>query len=157
MMNRLFAVAAVAGLALAGLAPAAAEADLLGSLKEGEVALKSAGPLAFGPQGILFVGDPQAAALYAIDTGDRDATAGKASPKVEGIDEKAASLLGTDAKGIAIKDIAVNPISGNTYLSVARGTGPKAAAVILKVTPAGKISELDLKKARSSNAAIANA
>ena len=31
----------------------------------------SAGPLAFGPEGVLFIGDPQGAAIFAIDTGDR--------------------------------------------------------------------------------------
>ena len=49
--------------------------------------MKSAGPLAFGPQGILFVGDPLAATIYAIDTADRTASESKASPKVEGIDD----------------------------------------------------------------------
>ncbi|MBY0232858.1 MAG: hypothetical protein K2W96_26545, partial [Gemmataceae bacterium] len=155
MFNRLCAFA-VAALALAGAARAA-EAEPLPSLKEGEVALKSAGPLAFGPQGILFVGDPQAATLYALDTGDRDATAGKGKPSVEDIGGKIAALLGTEGGEVQIKDIAVNPISGNTYLSVARGKGPKAAAVLLKVTPKGDLSELDLKKIKSANVEIAGA
>ena len=46
---------------------------------------------------------PQAATLYAIDTGDRDATAGKGKPSVAGLGEKLASLLGIDAKDILIK------------------------------------------------------
>ena len=40
-------------------------------LKKGEVELQSARSLAFGPDGILFVGDAQAATVYAIDTGGR--------------------------------------------------------------------------------------
>ncbi len=33
--------------------------------------MKSAGPLAFGPEGVLFVGDTAGAAIFAIETGDR--------------------------------------------------------------------------------------
>src|SRR5262249_6692915 len=119
------------------------KADLLKSLKEGEVTLKSSGPLAFGPQGILFIGDPAAAKLYAIDTGDRDATAGKDSPKVDDLGGKIASLLGTEASAIKVNDIAVNRTSGNTYLAVGRG-GRGGSAVVLKVTPTGKITEVSL-------------
>ncbi len=157
MLHRLSAFAAVAALAMAfGHSPAAEEADPLASLKEGEVALKSAGALAFGPKGVLFIADPAGAAIVAVDTGDRDATAGKDMPKVEDLGGKIAAALGTEEADISIKDIAVNPISGNTYLSVARGKGPKAAAVILKVTPAGKISELGLKKIKNASAKLPN-
>ncbi|MCH8830480.1 MAG: hypothetical protein IID45_12965, partial [Planctomycetes bacterium] len=39
-------------------------------LKEGTPDLKSAGPLAFGPGGILFVGDTTGAAVFALQTTD---------------------------------------------------------------------------------------
>src|SRR6185369_11900125 len=94
-------------LAAAGTA-AAAEGGY--GLKKGTPDLKSAGPLAFGPDGVLFVGDPQGGAIFAIDTGDK--SSGGGAIKVEKIDEKVASLLGTDAKGIQINAIAVNPASG---------------------------------------------
>jgi hypothetical protein len=158
MLYRLSAFAAVAMLALAlGQAPAADEADPLASLKEGGATLKSAGPLAFGPKGILFVGDTAAAAIAAIDTGDRDPSAGKEQPKVEDLAGKIAAALGTEEADILIKDMAVNSISGNTYLSVARGKGPTAPAVLLKVTPSGKITELDIKKARGAVASLPEA
>ena len=41
-------------------------------------------------------------------------------------------MLGTNAKGIKITDLAVNPASGNAYLSVARGSGPDASPAILR-------------------------
>ena len=63
-----FALLAIAGLVVAANSVRAESPTA--SLKSGEFELKSAGPLAFGPEGILFVGDPQAAAIYAIDTGD---------------------------------------------------------------------------------------
>ena len=53
-----------------------AEADF--GLKSGTVDLKSAGPLAFGPNGILLIGDPLGAAIYAVDTGDHTMTSGPA-------------------------------------------------------------------------------
>ena len=51
--------------------PVALGAERAGGLKEGKPDLKSAGPLAFGPDGILFVGDTAGAALFAIDTGEK--------------------------------------------------------------------------------------
>src|SRR5262249_28274134 len=57
---------------------------------------------------------------------------------------------------VQVKDLAVNPISGTTYLSVARGRGPGAAPVILRVSREGKLSELKLSNVKSSRAAIPN-
>jgi hypothetical protein len=155
MMKRLCALVALA--VLAGQAPAK-DADLTASLTKGTVELKSAGPLAFGPQGVLFVGDPQAATIYAIDTGDRTAADDtKSRPTVEGIDGKIGSLLGAEAATIQIKDLAVNPISGTTYLSVARGRGPDATPVLISVTRTGKLAEVSLKDVKSAKATIENA
>jgi hypothetical protein len=158
MLRRLSALAVLAALFAVALHPVvAADADPAASLTKGTVDLKSAGPLAFGPQGILFIGDPQAAMIYAVDTGDRSAPESRARPDVKGIDEKVAGLLGTEAKGIRISDLAVNPISGNTYLSVARGTGPKAAAVIVRVSRDGKLSEFSLRDVKSASTSIPKA
>ena len=116
-----FIMAAVLMAAL--LAGSSRAADLTLSLKMGTPDIKSAGPLAFGPDGVLFVGDRQAAAIFAIDTGDR--TPAPAGPfKVQGIDEKIAAMLGTEAKQISLNALAVNPASGRAYLSVSRGRGP---------------------------------
>ena len=40
--------------------------------------------------------------------------------------ERCCELLGIDAKQLRIADMAVNPISGTTYLSVSRGRGADA-------------------------------
>jgi len=156
MLRRLLPVFALAGLALlAGLPLAsAAESDLLGTLKEGGVQLKSAGALAFAPQGILLVGDNAAAAIYAVDTGDRTSATSTTGPKVEGLKDKIATLLDTEGKEIDVRDLAVNPISGNAYLSVSRGRGTDARAVIVRVTPDGKLSELSLKDAKSARTSL---
>ncbi len=134
---------------------AAVAADL--GLKEGAPDLKSAGPLAFAPEGVLLVGDAVNAAVYAIDTGDTSGSPASVKLNVEGINEKIAALLGTTAADILINDLAVNPLSGNAYLSVSRGRGPDAAAVLLKVDGSGKISELSLKQVKFAKAALPNA
>ena len=147
---------AVLALMAAALCAAPVQADLTDSLKQGTPDLKSAGPLAFGPEGILFIGDPQGAAIFAIDTGDRT-TASEGKFKLVDIDGKIASLLGTDVKEIMVNDLAVNPASGNAYLSLSRGKGPNAIPVVLKTDSKGKLEEVNLKNVKFAKATLPNA
>lgn len=149
-----YALLILAAAVLAGSATAAE--SLTSSLKAGSPELKSAGPLAFGPEGILFVGDPKTGTIYAIDTGDRTAPSTSDRPMVEQLDQKIASLLGTEAGQIQVRDMAVNPISGNTYLSVARGRGPDATPVLLRVGRDGKVSEFALKDVKQAQAKLSS-
>ena len=126
-------------------------------LKLGSPDLKSAGPLAFGPDGILFVGDPTGAAVFAIETGDTSGNPAGVKLNIEGINEKIAGMLGTTASYILINDLAVNPASGNVYLSVSRGRGPDAAAVLLRVDTSEKIAEVSLKQVKFDKAELSNA
>src|ERR1700676_4702928 len=76
----------------------------IAGLTTGKAPLKSAGPLAFGPDGVLFVGDSAGAAIVAIDT--KDSKARSAAPiDVKSINEKVAALLGTSKDQILINDI----------------------------------------------------
>ena len=143
-------------LAIALCAGAVQAADL-DSLKKGTPDIKSAGPLAFGPEGILFVGDPMGAAIFAIDTNDRPSSPATGALKVDKIDERVAAALGTKADEVRINDLAVSPVSGNAYLSVARGKGADAAPVILRVDRKAKIEEVPLKDVMFAKAAIPNA
>jgi len=144
-------------LAAALFAPVARAADPSASLKRGTPDLKSAGPMAFGPDGILFVGDTTGAALFAIDTGDRSRTEKPAAIKVENISKKIADMLGTRPQQVRINDLAINPLSGNAYLSVSRGRGPDASPLIFRVNGDGKLEELSLENARFARADIPNA
>ncbi len=135
---------------------AAVSADFSSSLKSGKADLKSAGALAFGPDGVLFVGDSVGAAIFALDTQDR-AKGAVGAVEIKGINEKIASLLGATADQILINDMAVNPVSHKVYLSVSRGRGPDAAAVILRVDRMGKIEEFSLENVRYSRVALPNA
>lgn len=139
------------------LAASANAADLSASLTKGTVELKSAGPLAFGPEGILFVGDTKGATIFAIATEDTTAPKAFEKFKIEGVNEKIGNLLGVDSKGIAINDMAANPLSGNIYFSVTRGKDADAQPVIVRVDPKGKISELALKDVKFSKVTFENA
>lgn len=135
--------------------PALAAANLTANLKTGKAAIKSAGPLAFGPDGLLFVADAADAAVYAIDT--QDTKSGAPAADVQAINEKVAAFLGTAPDQILINDVAINPVSKKAYLSVARGRGPDAAAVILRVDSKGKIEELGLDSVKFAKVALPNA
>ena len=98
-----------------------AQAESKFGLKEGSPDLKSAGALAFGPDGILFVADAQQATVFALDTQDTSGDPTGAKFEIKGLRKALADMLGTRARGISINDLAVNPQSGNLYLSVSRG------------------------------------
>lgn len=120
-------------------------------LKEGTPDLKSAGPMVFGPDGIVFVGDTKAAAIFAIDTGDASGEPAKAKPNVEGVSKKLNALLGS-SQSAKINDLAVNPLSGNVYLSVTNGE----QASLVKIDGTGKLSAVSLKKVKFAKATLPN-
>lgn len=124
---------------------------------EGKLELKSVGPLAFGPDGVLFVADTKAAAIVAIATGDAKAVNGSPMLKVEGINQKIAALLGTTADQILIVDLAINPLSHNAYLSVSRGRGADAMPVLIRVKTDGKLDVLSLDNAKYSRVDLPDA
>jgi len=120
----------------------------------GKATLKSAGALAFGPDGILLVGDSLGASIVALDVDDHAKANAGGTLEVKGINEKAAAMLGTTADQITIQDVAVNPISKNVYLSISRGKGPDAVPVILRVDAAGKLSEVSLDNIKHSSVTL---
>ena len=144
------AVAVCLSAALAvGVTAARKPASPLADLPSGRVQLMSAGALAFGPDGILFVGDNAAGTVVAIDTQDRTPVA-SATINVEGVDAKIAALVGVTPDQILVNYMKVNPISKNVYLSVARGQGPSATAMIIRVDPSGNITNVALDNVRHS-------
>jgi hypothetical protein len=139
-------------------APAPLPTDWTAGFQEGKPALKSAGQLAFGPEGILFVADTKAAAVLAIATNDKQApAAGAKAPAVDDINTKIAALLGTSSEEILINDLAVNPLSKKAYLAVSRGRGPDAAPVIVRVSAGGDLEAVSLDKVKFSRAELPDA
>ena len=107
-------------------------------------ALKSGGPLAFGPDAVLFIADNRGAAIYALQMGDRLSGGAPGTKDVAEIDHKIAALLGTDAREIAINDLAIHPASKNAFISVSRGRGADAMPVLLRVDGDGQIDVVPL-------------
>ena len=156
-VRMLAATAIVGALAAAGLVTAAVAAPTPTPSAAAKVStLQSAGPMAFAPNGVLLIGDTAAASVVAVETGDT----AKAKPGKIDIDDlagKVAALLGTTKDQVAINDVAVNPISGSAYLSISRGLGPDAAAIILKADRAGKLTEVKVDALKHTSVSLLDA
>ena len=113
-------------------------------MKAGKAELKSAGPLAFAPDGVLLVGDSAGAAIFALDTGDSTKARAGINFEIKAINEKIAALLGTTPDQIMINDVAVNPMSKKVYIRSRAAAEPKRYPVILRPMPAGKLTEVSL-------------
>lgn len=125
-------------------------------LEEKSILLTSAGPLAFGPDGILFVSDPKSATIYAIDTkSHRPEKAGleKATYQLEDVQGALASLANGNAGDVAVADIAVDPEAGTLLMSVTVASRPGLAVVGLD----GKANLIKLDKVQASAIELPNA
>ena len=127
-------------------------------LKKGNADLMSAGPLAFGPDGILLVGDTKAATVFAIDTGDASGEPATISFAIKALNEKVADAVGGDAANvtindITINDIVVNPASGNLYISVSAN----GKAALVRINATGKLSNVKLEGIGVASVALPNA
>lgn len=138
---------AIVSVLLSGAAASAVE----WGLKEGAPEIQSAGPLAFGPDGILFVGDTKSATIFAIGTGDTKGDPAKVKLEVAGLNGKLAELL--KSSSATINDLAVNPNSGNVYLSVTADTKP----ALVRVEADGKLSQVSLAKVPFQKVTLPNA
>jgi hypothetical protein len=114
-------------------------------LQRGSVTLRSAGPITFGPDGVLFAADNTAATIHAIDMGRGTEPSGAEPFDLEHIDERVASYLGALVSDVAIHDLAVHPVTHDVYLSVQRGHGDDAIAVLVRIDPLdGSVTDVDL-------------
>ena len=125
------------------------------------VKLKSAGAMAFGPDNTLFIGDNKAGLVHAFELSNSNlddqsgyilgrAASFEGRTIISNINQAVAALLKTDLEDILINDMVVHKPSGQIFLSVHNGKGPKAQAVLLKVDK-GELKMVDLKKAKHSS------
>jgi hypothetical protein len=152
---------AITGLYALGLSTALLGCDVGASddpadASEGAV-LQSAGALEFGDNNVLFVGDREAGLVHAFDFEEgtfddqSDFVLGRAVTFegrniVKDIDAKLGSLLGIDPSEVLINDLVVHQPTKQLVLSVHRGTGPDAEALLFKVDQ-GELEQLDLEAA----------
>jgi len=102
-------------------------------LRVGTAELRSAGPITFGPDGILFLADNVAATVFAVDVADTALDPGSAPFDLADVNVRVASYLGCDPDDVVIRDVAVHPGSHHVYLSVQRGRGDAAQAVLVRI------------------------
>jgi hypothetical protein len=151
MKRRYYSVAAAVALLL--LIAAKQPASHPYGLVTGTPEIKSISSLAFGPDGILFIGDSKSAAVIAIDTKDKTAAEKATAVEIKNIDQKIASALGTDVKNIRIQDMVVNPLSKKIYIAVHSSDGTPA----LLTLEGDKVNAVSLKEIPFSTASIVNA
>jgi hypothetical protein len=127
------------------------------ALREGFVngtpEIKSINAMAFGPDGILFIGDSKSASVFAVDLKDNEKVEKAAPIEVKKFDQKVAAALGTTPENITINELVVNPVSKKVYCAVQLTDG---TSVLLKVE-GEKVTAVSLKDVAYSTASIANA
>ncbi|HWD23945.1 MAG TPA: hypothetical protein VG368_00630 [Acidimicrobiales bacterium] len=127
-------------------------------LRVGSADVRSAGPITFGPAGILFLADNLAAKVFAVDVADPGPEARSEPFDLENVDVRVGSFLGCEADDIAIRDMAVHPKSHNVYLSVQRGRGDAGQPVLIRIDRLdGSITDVGLDDVPVAEAAIADA
>ncbi len=150
-------VLVVAGLAVWSLGGAdPVVGSVSNGMQPGDVVFRSVGALELGPGNVLFVGDSEAARVVALEVALPEA-AGEAYETIENLDERIAAMVGVGARDVFIKDMAVHEPSGNTFLSVMRGSGDDARGMLLSVARDGTIAEVALDGVRHSIFELADA
>ena len=165
---RILTILTAALVTLGGLAAESPASELTKDFKAGTPDIKSMSILEFGPDGILFIGDSKGGGVFAIETGDVSApTADLKRYTVPDLEGKIAAMLGTNAEDVLIHDMAVNPISANTYIAVSRArtnwTSPwelpnelADATILLRVTAEKTIEEFALTNVKFAKASLPN-
>jgi hypothetical protein len=127
-------------------------------LRVGTADVRSAGPITFGPAGILFLADNVSARVFAVDVADPGPESGSEPFDLENVDVRVASFLGCEADDLVIRDMAVHPTSHNVYLSVQRGRGDAGQPVLVRIDRlAGSITDVPLVDVPVAEMAIADA
>ena len=152
-MKMIAGAAAIAGIA----AMTTARTGVTAAVADEGPALQSVGPMTFAPDGMLFAADTAAATIYALDLGAQ-ASGGKAgAADVADIDQKIASMLGSEAAAIRVTDLVIHPKTKNAYLAVMRGTGADAKPALLRVDGDGKIEPIATDKLKYTKVTLPNA
>lgn len=155
------------GLLAAAVLGASADAQASPALVRGKPEIRSMSALAFGPDGVLFVGDSRAGAVFALDLGDRTTREVAKPDAVQDVEGKLAALLGATPGDVLVHDMAVNPLSKNVYLAVSRGRAQLAsewalpndvadATVMVKIDDAQRFSVVDLSSVAHARLELPN-
>src|ERR1700755_2528823 len=69
---------------------------------------KSISALAFGPDGVILIGDSKSSSVFAVDTKDNQNVDKPTAIELKKVDQKIAGALGTTVDNITIQDLVVN-------------------------------------------------
>ena len=134
-------------------------------LRLGKPELRSMSALAFGPEGVLFIGDGKGGAVFAVDLEDRTPREVKEPKDLVDVEAQLAALLGATPADVMVHDLAVNPLSKNVYLAVSRGRAGWTdrwllpndvadASVLVRVDVDGTLKAVDLASVRHAKIAL---
>lgn len=127
-------------------------------LRLGSADIRSAGPITFGPDGILFLADNVSAKVFAVDVADPGPEAGSEPFDLADVDLRVGSFLGCAAGDVLITDMAVHLMSHNVYLSVQRGRGDAGQPVLVRIDRIdGSVTDVPLSGVAVAEVAIADA
>jgi hypothetical protein len=127
-------------------------------LRIGTPDIRSAGPIAFGPAGILFLADNVDAKIVAVDVADPGGPGSSAPFDLDDVDVRVGSLLGCDPGDAVIRDVAVHPSAPAVYLSVQRGRGADGRAVLVRLDAVdGSMTALSLVDVPVAEVTLADA
>ncbi len=123
------------------------QSNVLERAQLGDPQLSSAQRLAFGPGGVLLIGDGLSAQVVAIETGDTspDLRVENGFGRIDNVTGAAADLIGNKvtAAELQIDDIAINPVSWRTYIAITRYS--TFEAYVLWVDVDGNLRMFDLQ------------
>ncbi len=105
------------------------ENALKANFEVGDPGIESINSMAFGPEGILFIGDSNAAQIIAVDVSGH-AASDNSEVRIDQLDKLIADMLGAPIDEVRITDMAVNPANDNIYLAAQHSSGK---AILLRV------------------------
>jgi hypothetical protein len=127
-------------------------------LRPGSADVQYAGPITFGPAGILFLADNGSARVFAVDVADPGQAADPEPFDLADVDARIASYLGCETSDVDIRDMAVHPVSHSVYLSVQRGRGDAGQAVLVRIgVPDGTVTDIPLGQVPVAQTTIGDA
>lgn len=145
----------LASILMASIAVPAAAQDAAVSSGVGP-SMRHMGPIAFGPDAVLFAADAEAVQVYALDLAALVAGSAPGATSIPAVDEQIAATLGTGANNLLVTDMAVHPGTRNVFISVMRGRGADAQPVLLRVDGAGDMTVVSLDQVPYSRVRLPN-
>lgn len=117
----------------------------------GPVALESIGPMTFTDSGILLIGDPKSATLYAIDPEDEGSPA-NAKPELSDLLSNVTKTLEWSGE-VSLGELAVNPVTGSVFMTLSN----EGEIHLVKVAGNQSLTQVNLDKIPHLSKALPNA